>query len=91
MVQIFRALANEERLEILRLLKATKELKAQDVQKHFFLEQSTTSHHLNMLVKAGITATRKSGRNVYHRLNRENLAVFLKIFEVEMLAQKSQA
>ena len=35
-----------------KLLKKNVEMYAQDVEKHFYLEQSTTSHHLNTLRRA---------------------------------------
>ena len=51
-VRFNKALANEERMEIIRLLLEHKVLYAKEVQKHFYLEQSTASHHLNILKKA---------------------------------------
>ena len=68
-IRFFRALANEERIEIIKLLKKNQEMAAQDVEKHFFLEQSTTSHHLNTLKRAGITKARKEGRNIYYSID----------------------
>ncbi|MGA0241865.1 MAG: ArsR/SmtB family transcription factor [Candidatus Marinamargulisbacteria bacterium] len=68
-INLFKALANEDRLKIIQLLIKNNEMCAQDVQKHFFLEQSTTSHHLNTLRRAGITKARKKGRNVYYSMN----------------------
>jgi DNA-binding transcriptional ArsR family regulator len=70
-IKVFKALANEERIEIIRLLNKHKEMCAQEVEKHFFLEQSTTSHHLNTLRRAGITNARKDGRRVFYSINRE--------------------
>lgn len=68
-IKFLKALSNTERLEMIQLLKTNKEMYAQDVEKHFFLEQSTTSHHLNMLKKAGITKSRKRGRNIYYSID----------------------
>ena len=42
---------------------------AQEVEKNFYLEQSTTSHHLNTLKRAGITKSRKEGRNIYYSID----------------------
>lgn len=76
-IKFFRALASEERIEILRLLQKNNEMYAQDVEKNFFMEQSTASHHLNTLLKAGIVKTRKQGRNIYYSLRKDNIkAVF---------------
>ena len=77
-IQLFKALANEERLEIISLLKQNNEMCAQDIEHHFYLEQSTTSHHLNTLKRAGITKSRKEGRRVFYSLDRDG---FGKIWE----------
>lgn len=69
MIKFFKALANEDRVEILRLLKKNKEMFAQDIERCFYLEQSTTSHHLNMLRRAGITKSRKEGRKVFYSID----------------------
>ena len=68
-IKFFKALANEERIEIIKLLKKNKEMYAQDIERRFYLEQSTTSHHLNMLKKAGVTKSRKEGRKVYYSID----------------------
>jgi len=68
-IKFFKALANEDRLDIITLLKKNKEMCAQDVEKHFYLEQSTTSHHLNTLKRAGITKSRKKGRNIFYSVD----------------------
>jgi DNA-binding transcriptional ArsR family regulator len=80
-IKFFKALANEERLQIIRLLKQNKEMFAQDVEKHFYLEQSTTSHHLNTLKRAGITKSRKTGRNIYYSLDHDSIKHIIKDFE----------
>ena len=76
-IRFFKALANEERMQIVRLLKKNKEMFAQDIEKRFYLEQSTTSHHLNMLKKAGITKSRKDGRKVFYSLDYDSTLYIL--------------
>ena len=85
-IAFFRALANEERLEIIKLLKKNKELAAKEVEKHFYLEQSTTSHHLNTLKRAGITQTRKDGRHIYYRLDQEKFKNLITEFNNDFFA-----
>lgn len=68
-IRFFKALANEERIEIVKLLKKNTEMYAQDIERRFYLEQSTTSHHLNMLKRAGITKARKEGRKVFYSID----------------------
>jgi DNA-binding transcriptional ArsR family regulator len=72
-IKAFRALANEERLDIILKLYKEGELCASDIEKSFFMEQSTTSHHLNYLKNVGILDSRKQGRNVFYKVNMDNL------------------
>ena len=80
-IKAFKALANEERIEIIKLLKKNTEMFAQDIEKHFFLEQSTTSHHLNTLRRAGIAKARKDGRRVFYSINDESFQLLWKDFK----------
>ncbi len=70
-IGLFKALANDERLQIVALLSSKGEMCPQEIEQYFFLEQSTTSHHLNVLHRAEITTSRREGRNIYYALNRE--------------------
>tara|TARA_B100000427_G_scaffold329637_1_gene346749 strand:+ start:2008 stop:2283 length:276 start_codon:yes stop_codon:yes gene_type:complete len=80
-IKFFKALANEERIEIIKLLKKNGEMFAQDIERHFYLEQSTTSHHLNMLKKAGITKSRKDGRKVFYSIDINSIKLLLDSFD----------
>ena len=80
-ISFFKALANEERLEIVKLLRQNGEMFAQDVEKHFYLEQSTTSHHLNMLKRSGIAKSRKQGRKVYYSIDIDSFNQILQEFQ----------
>jgi DNA-binding transcriptional ArsR family regulator len=80
-IKFFKALANEERIEIVKLLKKNEEMFAQDIERRFYLEQSTTSHHLNMLKKAGITKSRKEGRKVFYSIDYESFKEIWAEFE----------
>ena len=75
-VRFLRALASEERLAILEDLEQNGEINATKVENKFFMEQSTASHHLNVLYKAGIIEPRKTGRNIFYRLNEATLQNF---------------
>ena len=79
-IEFFKALANEDRLEIVKLLQRSGELCSQDVQKNFYLEQSTTSHHLNKLRLCGVTKARKEGRNVYYSFDENSFKSNIKSF-----------
>ena len=84
-IKFFKALANEERLEIVKLLKKNKEMFAQDIEHRFYLEQSTTSHHLNMLKKAGITKARKEGRKVFYSIDFDSFRQLWQAFGKQVL------
>jgi len=89
-IKFFRALANEERIEIIKLLKTNGEMAAQEVEKHFYLEQSTTSHHLNTLKRAGIAKARKEGRNIYYSVDEPSFEVIWRRFESIVLGKHSK-
>ena len=80
-IRLFKALSNEERIEIVKLLLKNREMFAQDVERHFYLEQSTTSHHLNILRNAGITKSRKEGRKVFYSIDYPRFLETWKLFE----------
>ncbi|GBR77387.1 transcriptional regulator ArsR family [Candidatus Termititenax dinenymphae] len=89
-VKFLRALASEERLAILEDLETNGEINASKVENKFFMEQSTASHHLNVLYKAGIIEPRKNGRNIFYRLNKDSLQSFYGDF-LTALEQKQTA
>jgi DNA-binding transcriptional ArsR family regulator len=90
-IKFFKALANEERIEMVRLLKQNQEMFAQDVERHFYLEQSTTSHHLNILRRAGITKARKEGRKVFYSIDYESFKSCWDAFELLMFADQANS
>ncbi len=72
-VNFLRALASEERLSILETIENEGEVSVNEIQKRFFMEQSTASHHLNILKKATILECRKKGRNMLYHINENSL------------------
>jgi ArsR family transcriptional regulator, arsenate/arsenite/antimonite-responsive transcriptional repressor len=70
-VQLFRALGDETRLQIVRLLARQAEpLCVCHVEAAFNLAQPTISHHLKVLREAGLVTTKRRGVWIYYRLNR---------------------
>lgn len=67
-VSIFKALADENRIRILNLLK-NGELCVCDIEAVLSIKQSNTSRHLNKLKIAGIIVSEKKSQWVYYRLN----------------------
>ena len=67
-VYIFKALADENRIRILNLLK-NGELCVCDIDGVLGIKQSNASRHLNKLKMAGIIVSEKKSQWVYYRLN----------------------
>lgn len=73
LVAFCRALGDETRQQIMEILKAEGEKCVSDLVDVFNLSQPTVSHHLNFLRHAGLVVSRKEGKQVYYRLNEENI------------------
>lgn len=73
-VKLFKALADETRLNIVRRLAEEGEVCACNLA-CCDLAQPTVSHHLKVLREAGLVNTDKRGLWVYYSLNREKLEV----------------
>ena len=79
---VFRALGDPARLRILEFLKrpeaeccsAVDKVCACDFEGILGLSQPTISHHMKLLVQAGLVTAEKSGRWVYYGINRPAFA-----------------
>ncbi len=65
--RFFKALADETRVKILRLLEV-REMCVCEIMVALDLTQPTASHHLGLLKNAGIIADRKEGKWVFYSL-----------------------
>ena len=70
--EAFRALGDESRMQILELLK-DREMCAGDLLKSLSIVQSTFSHHIKILVEAGIVRCRRQGKWSYYSIDKETL------------------
>ena len=66
------ALADPMRQDLVQIL-ARAELNVGDIAERVTLSRPTVSHHLNILRRAGLVRVRKSGREMYYRLNKERI------------------
>jgi len=71
--EIFKALGNDTRLSIVKLLLKKGGLSCQQIQKHFPLSQPTMSHHFTWLVDTGVIKVKKEGASHLYSLNQERL------------------
>ena len=68
-LQRAQALADENRLLAVALLKRRKELCACEIQAATGLTHATVSHHMAILVDAGLVEPRRQGKWMYYRLS----------------------
>jgi ArsR family transcriptional regulator, arsenate/arsenite/antimonite-responsive transcriptional repressor len=70
---IFRALADETRLRILKAISHMGELCECNIVPVFGLTQPTVNYHLKVLREAGLVQSERRGQWVYHRVNQKAL------------------
>lgn len=68
MNDIFKALNDATRREILELLK-TKSLSAGDIADQFHMSKPSISHHLDILKRADLITAEKSGQFIFYSIN----------------------
>ena len=98
-VLVFKALANKSRLEILRWMKNPqqhfggncpsgsprgKHVCVGEITEKLGLSQSTASHYLAMLMKAGLVVPRREGQFTYYERNEDALKEVGKFLKEEI-------
>jgi ArsR family transcriptional regulator len=68
MNDIFKALNDPTRREILELLK-TKDLSAGEIADQFNMSKPSISHHLDLLKRADLITSEKSGQFIFYSIN----------------------
>jgi DNA-binding transcriptional ArsR family regulator len=79
MNEVFRALADPTRREILRLLRQG-EMSAGELSRHFDMSRPSMSHHFSLLKQADLVTSRRDGQQIFYALNTtvmQDLAVVL--------------
>ena len=71
--EIFKALSDNTRIDILRHVANEKEIACQELMKRFPLSQPTMSHHFNKLVDARVLNNRKDGVLWFYTINEKYL------------------
>jgi DNA-binding transcriptional ArsR family regulator len=66
--EVFKALADPTRREILRLLRRG-EMTAGELADHFDMAKPSVSHHFAMLKQADLISARRDGQQIYYGLN----------------------
>lgn len=84
LADIFKAIADKSRLEILSLLKE-KSVYNLEISQNLSLSPATVSHHMNTLIVRDIVALEKKGGCTYYHLNREVIANLIRQLENKLL------
>jgi len=85
MNEVFHALSDPTRREILRLLRE-RDMSAGEIVAHFSLANSTLSGHFNVLKHAGLIVSERNGTTIVYSLNvsafEEMLGALMEMFDV---------
>jgi DNA-binding transcriptional ArsR family regulator len=84
LVEIFNALGNEIRLEIVKMLLENQGLFCSDIVNKLHLSQPAISHHLKELRRSRVIVYKKEGSLVFYEVNKDYLKSVLGKF-MEML------
>ena len=68
MNKVFKALNDDTRREILRLLRA-KDLTAGEIAEHFQISKPSISHHLDILKQANLVIPERQGQFISYSIN----------------------
>jgi ArsR family transcriptional regulator, arsenate/arsenite/antimonite-responsive transcriptional repressor len=94
MNEVFRALADPTRREILRLLRG-KDLTAGEIAEQFPLAKSTLSGHFSALKHAGLIVAEKNGTTIVYSLNvsavEQALGAMLDLLDVGKKSKRSKS
>ncbi|KXG76146.1 ArsR/SmtB family transcription factor [Thermotalea metallivorans] len=71
-IEIFKALSDENRIKILKML-SCRELCACDIQQNLDLTQPTISHHMKVLQQTGLIQWEKRGKWIFYRINQKKV------------------
>jgi ArsR family transcriptional regulator len=86
----FEGLANPTRLRIVESLAGTVEMRVSELAELCMVSQPRMSWHLRILRKAEIIRTRRDGREVFCRLDRDAIAAHLRAF-VHLVSPRTDA
>lgn len=77
LVKISKALADENRYKIFKLISEKGEIPCKDITNLFELSQPTISHHLKILMESDLIGVRKEGQWSYFFVNQDTLNLYL--------------
>ena len=74
--QVLKLLAHPQRLQVIEFLEQRGKAPVHEIQERIDLPQAATSHHLNLMKRAGIVASERAGKEVlYHIDDRRSVSI----------------
>lgn len=87
--EVFRALSEPMRVEILSLIASSAdEYPCTQLETELPLSKSTISYHIKILSGAGLISVRKSGRYYFYRAHRDTIDFFVPGFLEQLAAER---
>lgn len=71
-IEVMKALSDETRVDILYII-GNSEINVNEIAKNCKVSRPTISHHLQIMKRAGILTSRKSGKEMYYSINKYKL------------------
>ena len=79
--RVLSVLSEPTRIQIIRLISGSGELRSCDLLPEFEITQPTLSHHLNVLLENDVLTSRKEGRCVYFSVNRGTMTLVAELMQ----------
>lgn len=68
MADVLRTLSHPHRLKIIEMLESASEAPVHEIMAVLELPQTTTSHHLNTMKRAGLIRSQRRGKEIWYRI-----------------------
>ncbi|MGX5378301.1 ArsR/SmtB family transcription factor [Ligilactobacillus sp. LYQ135] len=78
MIEIFKALSDQTRIDIVQLIANNPNICGCEIADVFETSQGTISHHMKILVTARLILDNKKGRSHYYTVNKEKFDEIVK-------------
>ncbi len=91
LVRALRALGDATRFRMVQEIAAAGELSCGQVAELFDVSQPTVSHHLNVLVEAGVLAVRVEGKHRYTSVNQTLVSGLSRLLAARLIPRRERA
>jgi len=91
LVRALKALGDPTRFRMVQEIAAAGELSCGQVAELFDVSQPTVSHHLNVLVEAGVLSVRVEGKHRYTSVNQPLLAALARVLGARFAPRRDRA